>query len=156
MTRAEYYHQDDAPTATSIAVSVTAFVRDPMGPILFIRRSDDGLYALPGGRQQVGETVSHAVAREVKEENGINVEVTDLIGVYSDPDCVIAYGDGVTAQEFTLCFRASAYGGAMRVSAESSEAHWVVPEDVDSLDMSPATRLRVQHGLAGLPRPHYT
>lgn len=59
-----------------------------------IRRTDTDLYAIPGGAQEIGETISQTVVREVKEETGVDVEVTGLIGIYSDPNHVSAFSDG--------------------------------------------------------------
>jgi ADP-ribose pyrophosphatase YjhB (NUDIX family) len=82
--RIDYYHDPDAPPANSIVVAVTAFILDESGQLLMIRRTDNDLYAIPGGAQEVGETISQTVVREISEETGILVEVTGLIGVYSD------------------------------------------------------------------------
>ena len=98
--RIDYYHDPDAPPANSIVVAVTAFILDTSSRLLMIRRTDNDLYAIPGGAQEVGETISQTVAREVREETGIIVTVTGLIGVYSDPAHVIAFADGEVRQEF--------------------------------------------------------
>jgi ADP-ribose pyrophosphatase YjhB (NUDIX family) len=60
-----------------------------------IRRSDNDRWAIPGGGQDIGETVVQAVVREVREETGIDIEVSSLVGIYSDPKRVIAYDDGL-------------------------------------------------------------
>ncbi len=57
--------------------------------VVLIRRGTDpykGMWALPGGFVEVGETVESAAVREAKEETNLDVELERLIGVYSDPD----------------------------------------------------------------------
>jgi hypothetical protein len=60
----------------------------------------------PSRAQEIGETISQTVTREVQEETGVNVQVTGLIGIYSDPEHVIAFTEGEVRQEFSICFRA--------------------------------------------------
>ena len=153
--RVDYYHDPDAPPANSIVVAVTAFIQDPASRLLMIRRTDNDLYAIPGGAQEVGETISQTVVREVKEETGISVDVTGLIGVYSDPEHVIAFSDGEVRQEFSLCFRARAVGGEPRTSTESKEVLWVEPAKLEDLNIHPSIRLRIQHGFEYRAEPFY-
>ncbi|MFC0545009.1 NUDIX hydrolase [Kutzneria chonburiensis] len=156
MSRVDHYNDPNAPEANSIRVAVSAFVLDDAGRLLMIRRTDNDLYAIPGGGQEVGETVAQAVVREVAEETGIDVEVTDLIGIYSNPAHVIAYDDGEVRQEFSLCFRATPTGGQPRTSSESSEVEWVTRERLDELNIHPSIRLRIGHGFEGRQAPYFT
>jgi 8-oxo-dGTP pyrophosphatase MutT (NUDIX family) len=57
------------------------------------------------GQLELGESHIHAAVRELREETGITIEVTGLIGIYSSPAHVITYDDEVR-QEFSICFRA--------------------------------------------------
>jgi len=119
-----------------------------------IERTDNGLWALPGGAQDLGESVVEAARREVHEETGIDVEIIGLSGIYSDPRHVIAYDDGEVRQEFSLCFHARPVGGNLRPSSESREARWVSPDFLPSLKIAPSMRLRVTHALKQDPRPY--
>jgi ADP-ribose pyrophosphatase YjhB (NUDIX family) len=83
MTRIEHFNDPNAPAANSIVVAVTAFVEDDAGRVLLIQRTDNELWALPGGGQEFGEYIADTVVRETKEESGIDVEVTGLVGVYT-------------------------------------------------------------------------
>jgi 8-oxo-dGTP diphosphatase len=70
-------------------LTVDAIVLDGMDRLLLVERGKDpyrGRFALPGGFVEYGETVEHAVVRELEEETGLNAEVAELVGVYSDPD----------------------------------------------------------------------
>ena len=50
--------------------------------LLLIRRSDDGLWALPGGLVEIGETLAEATARELREEAGIEADADHLLGIW--------------------------------------------------------------------------
>jgi 8-oxo-dGTP pyrophosphatase MutT (NUDIX family) len=156
MARRDYYHAPDAPSANSIVVAVTAFIQDAAGRLLMIRRTDNDLYAIPGGAQEVGETIVQTVVREVREETGITVNATGLIGVYSDPAHVIEFSDGEVRQEFSLCFRARPIEGELRTSSESKEVLWVEPAGLADLNVHPSMRLRIQHGFEHRTEPFYT
>ena len=57
--------------------------------IVLIKRKNppfQGSYALPGGFVDYGETVENAVIREFKEETGLDAEIQEFIGIYSEPD----------------------------------------------------------------------
>jgi ADP-ribose pyrophosphatase YjhB (NUDIX family) len=156
MARVDYLDDPTAPTANSIVVAVTAYIEDDAGRILMIRRTDNDLYAIPGGAQEVGETISQTVVREVKEETGIDVEVTGLVGVYSDPSHVIAFTDGEVRQEFSICFRARPIGGELATSDESKEVLWVEPSKLDQLNIHASIRLRIEHAAANRTEPYYS
>ncbi|GDY33004.1 NUDIX hydrolase [Gandjariella thermophila] len=156
MARVDYYQDPNAPKANSIVVAVTAFVQDDAGRVLMIRRTDNDLYSIPGGAQDLGESIGHTVVREVKEETGIDVEPTEIIGVYTDPAHVIAYSDGEVRQEFSICFRARPVGGELRTSSESKEVHWVEPGDLGALNIHPSIRLRIEHAMQNRPSAYFT
>ncbi len=124
MTRVDYFNDPDAPMANSIVPSVTAVVTDETDSILLVHKTDNGLWALPGGGVDPGETVSDAVVREVEEETGVRVEVRNLIGVYTNPRHVMAYDDGEVRQQFSLCFEAEMLGGSLRTSNETDEVQF--------------------------------
>ena len=155
MARTDHYHDPNAPKATNIVVAVTAFVQDDQGRLLMIRRTDNDLYSIPGGAQDVGETIGHTVVREVKEETGIDVEPVDLIGVYSDPAHVISYTDGEVRQQFSICFRARPISGELQTSNESSEVHWKNRKDLEDLNIHPSIRLRIEHGFETGNPPYF-
>ncbi|ARQ69983.1 NUDIX domain-containing protein [Streptomyces marincola] len=147
MGRIDYLHDPDAPPANSVVPSVVAFVQDAGGRILMIRRSDNGRWALPGGGHDAGEYIADTVVRETKEETGIDVEVVDLSGIYTDPGHVMLYDDGEARQQFSLCFRAKPVGGEVRTSIETTEVRWVTPADLSKLDIHPTMLMRIRHAL---------
>src|SRR5690606_28111578 len=94
-----------------------------------------------------GESIAQTVVREVKEETGVDVEVVDLVGLYTNPNHVMAYDDGEVRQQFSICFHARPIGGALRTSSESSEVRWVPVDQLDNLNIHESIRLRIAHGL---------
>lgn len=147
MGRIDYFRDPNAPKANSVVPSVTAVVRDGSGRLLLIHKADNDLWALPGGGHDIGERISDTVVREVFEETGIQVEVDNIVGLYTDPEHVMAYDDGEVRQQFSICFRAHPVGGSLRTSSESKEVRWVDPADLDSLNIHPSMMMRIRHGL---------
>lgn len=153
MSRRDFYNDPTAPTAQRIIPAVTAFVTNDKGEVLLERRSDNGRWGMPGGVQEIGESITQTVVREVREETGMDVEVTGLVGIYSDPAHVIAFADTDIRQEFSICFRARPVGGTLATSRESIDVRWIPQDDLPSLDISLSTRRRISDALIGRDEP---
>ena len=160
MPRTDYLNDPNAPEPNSIVPAASAIVTNDAGEILLQRRRDNDLWALPGGTMDVGERIADTAVREVREETGLDVEVTGIVGIYSDPAHVIAYPahviaytDGEVRQEFNICFAAKLLGGRLSKSEESTELRWVDPRTVGSLPMHESIRLRIKHFLENRPAP---
>src|SRR5687767_1098738 len=117
--RIDYVDDPNAPKANSVVPSVVAIVRDDQGRVLVIHKTDNDLWALPGGGHEIGESIADSVVREVKEETGYDVEVTGITGTYTNPGHVMAYEDGEVRQQFSISFSARLLGGDARISDES-------------------------------------
>jgi ADP-ribose pyrophosphatase YjhB (NUDIX family) len=154
MARIEHLNDPAAPKANSIVAAATAFVQDDEGRVLLIRRTDNELWALPGGAQDFGEYIADAAVRETKEEAGVIVQVDDIVGIYTNPHHVIEYSNGEVRQQFSICFRAHFVGGELKTSDESSEVRWVAADELDSLPINESMRLRIDHGLARSSKPY--
>jgi len=77
-------------------VGIAAAAQVPDGRWVLIRRADLGMWALPGGTLEWGETIQEALPRELLEEAGVRVrKVTGLVGVFSRPDRDVRF-HGVT------------------------------------------------------------
>ena len=153
MGRTEYHNDPNAPKPNSLVVAVSAVVTNDAGEILLHRRSDNELWSVPGGAMELGESISQAVMREVKEETGFAVEVERLVGIYSDPGHIVAYSDGEVRQQFSICFACRVVGGDFAESDESLDVRFFTPADVSQLPMSESVRLRVEHFLEGHSQP---
>ncbi|WKK24710.1 NUDIX domain-containing protein [Streptomyces olivoreticuli] len=147
MGRIDYFENPRAPKANSVVPSASAVVVDDAGRLLMIHKTDNNLWALPGGGHDIGESITDTAIREVREETGIEIEIEHITGVYTNPQHVMAYDDGEVRQQFTICFRARPTGGALRNSEESKEVRWVSPADLPNLDVHPSMQLRIDHGL---------
>jgi 8-oxo-dGTP pyrophosphatase MutT (NUDIX family) len=154
MARTEYYDDPNAPKPNSLVVAASAVVTDDRGRILLQRRSDNDLWALPGGGMDMADSLPGTAVREVKEETGYDVEITGLVGTYTDPRHIIAYSDGEVRRQFNVCFTGRIIGGSLAISDESSEVRFVDPGEIDALPMHHTQRLRLQHYLEHRPAPY--
>ena len=101
------------------------------------RRRDTGQWAIPMGKQELGETPSQCAIRETLEETGMLTELTGILGVYSDPAHIVAYSDGEIRQEWELIFLGRPVSGMPTVNDEASDVRWVASGDLESLDSPP-------------------
>jgi ADP-ribose pyrophosphatase YjhB (NUDIX family) len=146
--RIDFYDDPEAPRATSLVPSANVVVTNEDGDVLLIRRSDNDNWALPGGAMDLGESLPDTAVRETAEETGINVEVTGLVGIFTDPRHVILYtSNGEVRQEFSVVFAARPTGGSPTTSAESTEVRWIPVREIDALPMDRSMRMRLDHFL---------
>jgi 8-oxo-dGTP pyrophosphatase MutT (NUDIX family) len=158
-TRRDYYHDPDAPEPTTRKPSASVVVRDDSGRILMLRRADNGLWTIPTGGLKKNETIRECAIRECREETGIEIETTALVGVFSDPAHVIAYYHGQKLDEVrqpvNVCLHAQPIGGTLSPSPdEATDAQWIDPSALQNLAIHPAIRRRITHALSDEPQPH--
>jgi len=119
------------PERPFLAVSA-AIVRD--GQVLLVQRARppaNGLYSLPGGVVEVGETLEEAVRREVREETGMTIEPVALAGFR---EAIVRDAAGRVERHFLiLCFAARWSAGEPALSEELDEAHWLDPAELAKL-----------------------
>jgi 8-oxo-dGTP diphosphatase len=128
------------PTRPFLAVSAAIF-RD--GRVLIVRRAQPpahGLYTLPGGGVELGETLEQAVIREAREETGLDIEPVFLAG-YRQVITHDAAG-GIERHFVILPFAARWLTGEVALNEELAEAHWLLPDEV--------SRLKTTEGLADI------
>ncbi|KPC63205.1 NUDIX domain-containing protein [Streptomyces chattanoogensis] len=154
MARTEYDDDPNAPKPNSLVVAASAVVTDDEGRILLQRRTDNDLWALPGGGMDMADSLPGAAVREVKEETGLDVEITGLVGTYTDPRHIIAYSNGEVRRQFNVCFTVRIVGGSLAISEESSELRFVARSEIDALPMHHTQRLRIRHFLDHHPTPY--
>lgn len=105
-------------------------VLDDSGRVLLQQRDDPGHpWGLPGGAIELGESVADAAIRETREETGVEVELTELLGVYSGG--MHEYANGDVVQAIIVMFSATPVGGALSVDGgETKDLGWF---DLDDL-----------------------
>ena len=132
-----------------LAVGCSATIFDATTQkMLLARRSDNGQWCVPGGYMEPGESVTEACTREVLEETGLQVEVKQLIGVYTTPHRLLTYPDGNRWQIVVLHFEVMPVGGELRPSDETAELKFFTPAEVQCLSMNELDRRRVTDGFA--------
>ncbi len=144
------YSKKAADANTRVRVGVGVVVRDQRGWILLEKRSDCGLWGLPGGRIEPGESVVEAAVREVKEETGLAVAISNLLGVYSEPaDRIVTFPDNVVHLVDVL-LEATIVSGELSCSSESEELQFFKPSALPSeSDIVPPARVPLQDFLKG-------
>lgn len=88
------------------------------GEILLQRRGDTNKWGFPGGAVELGESPEMAAVREAKEETGLDVEVGDLVGIYTDTDKKYASGD--EAHSICIAYELKVIGGEMLCDKEET------------------------------------
>ena len=152
--RVDYWHDPAAPKPTSRKPSASVIVRNSAGDLLLLRRPDSGRWTIPTGGLKKNETLTQCALRECREETGLEVEITALVGVFSDPAHVIAYADGEVRQPVNTCFSAGVIGGKLTINDEASGVTWVAPTQLDDYDIPPAILRRIAYGLNPGSTPH--
>ena len=140
LPRAERYQACRAGAATlimsrvsgSVIPCVGAVIRDDEGRLLLIKRGHEpgaGLWSLPGGRIEPGETGTQALVREMREETGLTVKVGRLLGTVSRPGLD---GDVIDISDY----EATIITGSLTPGDDAADARWVDPADLESMPIT--------------------
>lgn len=119
-------------------VSVAALVTNAQGQILLVNSPWRG-WEYPGGLIEPGETFQEALHREIREESGVEIEITGFVGICKNVERDIVNID----------FTAKYVGGELHPSEESTEVIWATPEEAMGLITFPLTKKRLQNMLSG-------
>lgn len=110
------------------------------GHALVVRRATEplrGEWSVPGGMLELGEKLREGIAREVKEETGLEVEVGEVLDVF---DSIFPDAEGRTQYHYVLIdFLCRPVAGEVRASSDVSDARWVTAEQATNLQMKEAT-----------------
>jgi 8-oxo-dGTP diphosphatase len=134
----------------SVIPCVGAIIKDDLGRLLLIKRGHApaaGLWSLPGGRIEPGETDAEALVREVREETGLTVEAGHLVGTVRRP---ARDGDVFDIRDYT----ATVTGGTLQPGDDAADARWVDAIELESLPITEGlTETLTSWGVLGRKRP---
>jgi len=151
--RVEYWNDPAAPKPNSLVPACGVLAVDDAGRVLLQRRRDTGQWAIPMGKQEIGETPTQCAIRETHEETGVLTEITGILGVYSDPGHIVAYTDGEIRQEWELIMLGRPVTGDPAANDEASDVRWVAAADLESLDIHPTQWRQLRDWIDG-SSPH--
>jgi 8-oxo-dGTP diphosphatase len=119
------------PQRPYLAVSA-AIIRD--GKVLVVRRARKpalGIYTLPGGVVEAGETLTRALTREVREETALAIEPVALAG---HREVIVKDADGRIERHFVImCFASRWVSGEPVLNEELDDARWIDPAELANL-----------------------
>lgn len=126
-------------------IGAGAFVVDDQDRLLLHRRSDNGLWSIPGGACDPFEEPAQACVREVREETGIECRPLALIGVFSSPDMQFAYPNGDQVSVISTLFLCEVTGGSLQTDNDESLEVRFFPLDAlpDSLVQRQRSRIAI-------------
>ena len=126
------------PTRPIVGVG-TVVLDDDM--VLMIQRGKpprQGSWSLPGGAQELGETIHEAARREVREETGLEIEILGLIDVV---DSVRPDADDKIEYHYTLIDMAGhADGGTLMAGGDAQDCRWFTRPEIDAMDIWSETK----------------
>ncbi len=138
-----------------IMAGAAGLVVDTEGRLLMQKRTDNGLWGLPGGSMEPGESIEETVRREVLEETGLRLRTMQLFGVFSGADYFYVYPNGDQIYDLCVVFLTRDFGGNLFPGHESQEVGFfplkALPADITPLDQPIISRLRQQEkGTSGV------
>ena len=119
-------------------VSVAALVTNERGEILLVNSPWRG-WEYPGGLIEPGESFEAALKREVREEAGVEIEVTGFVGICKN----------LARDIVNIDFTARYAGGELTTSEESTEVGWFTPDEAMEMITFPLTKKRLTNMLSG-------
>lgn len=132
-------------------VGVGVVVINPTGEVLLIRRGEEpnkGMWSIPGGKQEAGETLAETAHREVAEETGVTVTDLVLIDVV---DLIRRDAEGALERHYALIDYAARYqAGSPTAGGDADAVKWVQVSDISEYVKWSETIRVIREGAAKL------
>ena len=126
------------PTRPIVGVGTVVMDSDM---VLMIKRGKpprQGSWSLPGGAQELGETIREAARREVREETGLQIEIFGLIDVV---DSVRSDADDKIEYHYTLIDLAGySVGGTLMAGGDAQDCRWFTRTEINAMDIWSETK----------------
>lgn len=142
--RIDHFYKTEAPKANSIKPAAAVAILNDTREILMLKRADSSKWTMPGGTLDFGESLVDCAVREVREESGLDIEIVDVLGTYTDPNIKIEYSDGEVRQEFTIVFIGKVLSGSLVIDEESTDYRWIHLDKLDELKLADSQKKRLQ------------
>ncbi|RFF27445.1 MULTISPECIES: NUDIX domain-containing protein [unclassified Wenzhouxiangella] len=125
--------------------TVAAVIADERGRVLLVRKCASAFFIQPGGKRESGEDSLTTLARELREEIGVNFDPARavLLGEF-EAQAVHEPGRRVRAEAFVVAIE-----GEPRAAAEIEELAWVDPDDPGNLNVAPLSRRHILPAFLG-------
>jgi ADP-ribose pyrophosphatase YjhB (NUDIX family) len=104
--------------------------------LLMMKRTDSGLWGVPGGAVELGEVIEDAAKRETREETNLEIGNMSLFGVFSGPELYYKYPNGDEVYNVSIVYLSHDWRGAIQLNDEHSEWKWFAANDIPA-EISP-------------------
>ncbi len=116
-----------------LTVGAGAVIQNEAGQVLLTFRRE-GLWGIPAGLMDLGETAAGTLVREAKEEMNADIVVRELVGVFTGPDSYHTYPDGNEVQIVSVLFRADLLNTDLKPDGdETRDLRWFNPDELPDM-----------------------
>lgn len=124
--------RDLAPEEYLILNATAVIIANEKNEILLQKRTDNGLWGLPGGLFELEDSIADCAIREVKEETNLDVSLKKFIGVFVNP--FMRWKEADKAKVYSFAFTANIIGGNLKINDhESSELKYFSYEELPTI-----------------------
>jgi 8-oxo-dGTP pyrophosphatase MutT (NUDIX family) len=127
-----------------LMLGATTLVLNKDRHLLMMKRTDSGLWGVPGGAVELGEVVEDAAKRETWEETHLEIVTMSLFGVFSGPELYYKYPNGDEVYNVSVTYLSLNWRGDVSLNEEHSEWNWFAAGDIP-IDFSPPLKPILEH-----------